>query len=569
MKTIHRYGIFLLLVLVVNSCNLYLTEKPLPPSEISPQPTGVLPSPSEMSAQPSVTSAPPTKTPDPFPNPVLKITGEEDVVFDWTNDRCEKYNVADLPSRAFRGADGQVQFILSHFVSYRMVGPDLNNLEIDCNPIFSSDYDADPSLFNDSEWLAAPYTEDGQIIYALVHDEYEGHMHPGQCDKNYWYPPCWYGNLTLAVSTDGGQTYHHIAPPPANRFAGLPYRYESGAGPYGIFAPSNIIKGQDGYYYNLGQVQYYGNLDQGVCLMRTDNLSDPTAWRYWNGSAFKGRFLDPYKEDISNPKDYVCPPLEWDNIGASLVESLTYNTYLDRYVLVGISADWLDNREVWGFYYSFSNDLIHWTHRKLLLEITLPWTAKNNTDVMYLYPSLLDPQSDSRNFETTGKTAYLYYTRQNFGQGSLDRDLIRVAVEFFPSEAEVPKAIVNSSEEASGPMALNILKKDFTVSADTPVELTLNWEAKTREQVIDFLSNAQVNILLDEEPLPNTMDFWGDIKESGGRYSSQWLYPIGTLKSGMHMVEIQLSLTNPVSDGLGNEYSGEFFQNILQIYVKE
>ena len=98
------------------------------------------------------------------------------------------------------------------------------------------------------------------------------------------------------------------------------------------------------------------------------------------------------------------------------------------------SADWLDEREVWGFYYSFSDDLIHWEPRKLLLEIELPWTVENpGSDVSHLYPALLDPLSESRNFETTGKTAYLYYTRNNFGHGSLDRDLIRFAVEFFPS----------------------------------------------------------------------------------------------------------------------------------------
>ncbi|NIP53479.1 MAG: hypothetical protein GWN00_05405 [Aliifodinibius sp.] len=115
-------------------------------------------------------------------------------------------------------------------------------------------------------------------------------------------------------------------------------------------------------------------------------------------------------------------------------ESITFNTYLNRYVLVGISADWLDNREVWGFYYSFSDDLIHWTHRKLLVEIELPWTVEfPGSDTSYLYPTLLDPESPSMNFETTDNTAYLYYTRNNFGHGSLDRDLIRVLVEFFPS----------------------------------------------------------------------------------------------------------------------------------------
>ena len=78
-----------------------------------------------------------------------------------------------------------------------------------------------------------------------------------------------------------------------------------------------------------------------------------------------------------------------------------------------------------------SSDLIHWTHRKLLMEMTLPWTAEHNDDVMYLYPSLLDPKSESRNFDTSGKTAYVYYTRLNAGQGSLDRDLIRVPVEII------------------------------------------------------------------------------------------------------------------------------------------
>jgi len=51
-----------------------------------------------------------------------------------------------------------------------------------------------------------------------------------------------------------------------------------------------------------------------------------------------------------------------------------------------------------------------------------------------MYPSLLDPDSETRNFETTGKKAYLYYTLFNLdylGNSTLDRDLVRVPVEFF------------------------------------------------------------------------------------------------------------------------------------------
>jgi hypothetical protein len=168
--------------------------------------------------------------------------------------------------------------------------------------------------------------------------------------------------------------------------------------------------------------------------MRTDDISQPGVWRFWNGTAFEGQFADPYTNDISNPKEHICSPIDRDNIGASMNESITFNTYLNRYVLVGISADWLENREVWGFYYLFSDDLINWTHRKLLVEIELPWTVEfPGSDTSFLYPSILDPESTSRNFETTDQTAYLYYTRNNFGHGSLDRDLIRVPVEFFPS----------------------------------------------------------------------------------------------------------------------------------------
>lgn len=375
----------------------------------------------------------PTRTPNPFPNPVLKITGEEEVVFDWTTDRCEKYNIPDLPVRAFRGADDQVQLIISHFVNYRMIGPDLEHLKMDCNPIMRSQYDPDAGVFSDAEWIAAPYTEDGQTVYAVIHDEYHGWEHPGQCSKRTYSSLCWYNALTLAVSTNGGKTFTHVASPPGHLVASMPFRYEADAGPAGPRNPSNVIKGKDGYYYEFANMAYYADDKQGVCLMRTQNLSDPTSWRFWDGKGFDGQFVNPYTTTPDKPESHVCPALEWDDIGASLNDSITYNTYLNRYVLVGLSADTIGGREIWGIYYSFSDDLIHWTRRKLLREIILPWTAKKNTDVMYLYPSLLDPASESRNFETTGKTAYLYYTRHNFGQGSLDRDLIRVAVEFFPS----------------------------------------------------------------------------------------------------------------------------------------
>jgi hypothetical protein len=395
------------------------------------QPTN--PPPTETA--PATDTPPPSPTSDPFPDPTLKIIGEEEIVFDWTNDRCQEENIPDLAVRAFRDATGQMQLTISHAVNYRMVGPDLNNLTMDCNPTMVSKHDADPSQYTDAQWIASTYTVDGQTVYALVHNEYQGHMHPGQCPQNDYFP-CWDNSITLAVSTDGGQSYAEALTPPSHLVGRFPYPYKAGEGPEGFRAPSNIIKGKDDYYYSFFNVSEYGTQKQWVCLMRTDDLSVPASWRFWDGADFNGQFADPYADEISDPEVHICPHIDQvGNTSESLSESITYNTYLDRYVLVGISADCMDDREVWGFYYSFSHDLVNWTQRKLLIEIELPWTIDSpESDVSHLYPTLLDPESSSRNFETTDKTAYLYFTRNNFGHGSLDRDLIRMPVEFFPSE---------------------------------------------------------------------------------------------------------------------------------------
>ncbi|MEM1378306.1 MAG: hypothetical protein AAGG69_13050 [Pseudomonadota bacterium] len=59
----------------------------------------------------------------------------------------------------------------------------------------------------------------------------------------------------------------------------------------------------------------------------------------------------------------------------------------------------------------------------------MPWRARSPVETVYLYPTLIDHDSPSRNFETADEDMYLYFTRLNNGQGGLDRDLVRVRVE--------------------------------------------------------------------------------------------------------------------------------------------
>jgi hypothetical protein len=401
----------------------------------APPTPGPTPTPAPPTATPALPtpSAIPSSTPNPFPDPVLKITGQDEVVFRWATDRCESLNLPDLAARAFRSASGQVHLILSHYVNYQMTGPDLNHLAVDCNPILSSDFAANPAMFDDSNWIASPYTEDGNTVYALVHNEWRGVGTFGACPSGA-FDSCLDTSITMAVSRDGGKSYSREPAPPGNLVATLPYRAADGAGPFGIRNPSNIIKGPDGFYYAFSNISQYQTQQQWVCLMRSGDLSDPHSWRFWDGHGFDGEFIDPYLEVPDSAAAHTCGKLALDDIGASLNDSVSYNTYLGQYVLLGNSADATGGKTVWGWYYSFSDDLVHWTHRKLLAEMPLPWTvADAGSDLSVLYPSLLDPVSDSQNFETSGKTAYLYFTRMNQGQGSLDRDLVRVRVEFFPS----------------------------------------------------------------------------------------------------------------------------------------
>ncbi len=362
----------------------------------------------------------------------VSITGAQQTVLDWSEVGCSGYDYADLPSRAYRDARGRVHLVTSHFVNRRMSGPSLNRVRHSCHVVMRSGNEADPARYNDREWIAAPYTIDGRTVYALVHHEFQGHRHPGLCASGV-YLKCWRNAITLAVSRDGGRSFGQ-APPPRHLVADIPYRYAPDVGPAGVFTPSNIVRNpRDGLHYALVAVQAHRAQRRGSCLIRTRDLSNPRAWRAWDGSSFATRFIDPYRTRGARPADHVCAPVSRPEI-ESMSSSLTWNTHLDKWVLVGAAGLYDDRRRevVWGVYYSASDDLVEWERRKLIREAELPWTYECGDSNPILYPSLLDPRSRSRNFETTGRRAWLYFTRFHYKNCKMgaNRDLVRVPVEF-------------------------------------------------------------------------------------------------------------------------------------------
>lgn len=350
------------------------------------------------------------------------------MVFDWSKDACEPIDIPDQAAHAFRDSRGKVQLFASNYVTRRFTGRSLNRLRHSCTVAMSSHYDSRPARFDDHEWLSAPYTSNGKTVYALVHEEYQGHTHPGRCPSSI-YTKCWYNAITLAKSTNGGRTFGQRRPP-TQLVASLPYRYVADAGPYGLFSPSNIIR-KGRYYYALLQAERYNLQRQGACLIRTRHLADPKSWGAWNGSEFTVRFRNPYSPRLGDPAERICEPVSFPQI-AGMTGSLTFNTYLRKFLLISMSEVLVNQRRVTGFYYSLSDDLIHWSKRRLLVKGKLPPLYRCGDSNPIAYPSVLDPTSRKRNFDTTGRRPYLYFTRFKYKncRQTLDRDLVRRQIEF-------------------------------------------------------------------------------------------------------------------------------------------
>ena len=242
---------------------------------------------------------------------------------------------------------------------------------------------------------------------------------------------CLMASLTYAQSTDGGISYHHPQSPPEHRVANIPLQYAPDGGIKNIWQPSNITQHpQDGFYYALIQRTetsadgMFG--ESGVCVMRTDTLSDPDSWRAWDGTGFNMSFVDAYLDPTVDVDAHRCPFVSYDEIGA-MTYGLSYNTYLEQFVVIGVDGDWPDGNM--GFYFSTSDDLINWLPKKLLL-LTEQRDPMDPTAPFSAYPTFVDPDDPSVNFERPGQAPFFYYSRFN-SRGTTDVDLMRRRVRFI------------------------------------------------------------------------------------------------------------------------------------------
>jgi hypothetical protein len=363
----------------------------------------------------------------------IETVGPPETVFDHDTMSCFFNDSPDGTVRAFRDDTGRVQVLLRG-AHTRMIGPDLYNLTHDCKRVFNGlPVNPYPWEYDYADWLAAPWTDDGRNLHALVHAEYHGWRIPGWCPGEP-FQKCRYNTITFARSTDAGESYQH-GPGGDWLVAALPYRYVPGDGRYGYFSPSNIVE-RDGWHYSLIMVsQAYREQQFGTCLIRTRNVADPKSWRAWDGDGFNVRFVDPYRESPEPVGRHVCQPVSPVQI-REMARNLTYNTFLGKYIVTGVTNkyDPVQDRRVYGFYFSTSEDLINWTDRQLLMETETLGTYLCGDENPRLYPGFLDPASPERNFSVVGEYAHLYFVEMIPNNCVLgrERDQVRIPVRFVP-----------------------------------------------------------------------------------------------------------------------------------------
>jgi hypothetical protein len=185
-------------------------------------------------------------------------------------------------------------------------GSTIETLTRDCEtgPVIRSRNNySSPADYPHNMWLPGTWTEDGTTVHGLVHDEFhtQSTEHPrvpaSLCRQGNG-KACWFSSVISVVSEDGGRTFRRVTSEkrPHGIVVAGPLRYRANAGVQGAPAHRHIVE-RDGWFYVMPSCAFLHIADPEVhnvkCVFRTANVSDPSSWRGWDGSAFTVPPFDP------------------------------------------------------------------------------------------------------------------------------------------------------------------------------------------------------------------------------------------------------------------------------------
>jgi hypothetical protein len=353
---------------------------------------------------------------------IVSVSGSQETVIPYDRFKCPTVkagagdpmtDVADSPLRMYKGEGGLLHAFTVSYYNFPFVGKSPLDLHRpSCTSMLRTRFLADPSTFQNREWLASTYAIDDKHVIAIIHNEYFGWRYdPGHCAlPTATQRRCWYFSSTLAESSDGGYTFRRL-PGDSAYLASPQERYSAAINTAGVGNPTNIFRNpHDNRYYVMLTV---ANL--GACLGQSTDLRN---WLFWDGSGFNGKFVNPFrarpagtfsqgKRSTDSNDAYPCKPV------FPTMSSVVYDPQFD--VFIGVL-----NGGSRGIAYTSSKDLTSWAASRILIP-NPSWP----TGVIQ-YPSIIDMTSDSRNFDTVGTQPYVYFMSRP-GR-AIDRDIVRVPV---------------------------------------------------------------------------------------------------------------------------------------------
>ena len=334
---------------------------------------------------------------------------------------CPEKYFPDGPIRAFRRADGNFVVDNNENDDFQLVGSTPFDLRVSCPSILSSAQYG--SLVRGQTGIEATYTEDGQTIYALAGQDLSALTEAIGC-VDQGTGNCWQGDVEALVSTDMGNDFSFTSSGNGDVAALTHTLTTNQPSTEGYNGTSNIIKRSDGFYYLLTSVVDAYAAQSRTCLIRTNNLADPGSWRGYDGSGFNA---------VLQPTGNGPSPIPCANVGNGNLPAVSSLSFIPRkgiYIAVFQGALQLagDSAPVSGAYYSTSVDLLNWTQIQRLMALP-HFPGVDSLTESDNYPVLIDPFSQTRNFETIdSETPVLVYALEHLidGRGRLDRDLVAV-----------------------------------------------------------------------------------------------------------------------------------------------
>ena len=314
----------------------------------------------------------------------MRATGPEVTVFDWTTQKCASDDIPDQPTRAFRDSTGQVVLINSHHTVRRYTGPHARQRRAQV-----------PHPDRLGQELGSVEVRQPGVARHDVHPERDQRLrhHPRRVPgvgvrAGLLHPPRRAVRGQAEVLVQRAHPRHLdqrrrelLAHHPSDALPGRP------AVPVrGRDRPDRLLPAQQHRARRRTATSTSWctprttacNLSAAACCVRTVSTI-PARGASGTARASTGasgtRICTPIR-----PRRACARRSRRLHIG-TLSESLTWSTYLKKWVLVG-SADNADGVSGPGFYYFTSDDLVNWSigeapdERRAALDVPMPGRAR-------------------------------------------------------------------------------------------------------------------------------------------------------------------------------------------------